>query len=100
MTAAFSKSNSVLAVSLSFSRLARRELPEVSRNETRRPTSTSYSCLVQPAKQGARHIFISEYRQPGKVGSRRILIWQRRTLKRSRNFSEKASAERREATGP
>ena len=30
------------------------------RNATTRPTSASYSSFVQPAKHGARHIFISE----------------------------------------
>jgi hypothetical protein len=38
--------------------------------------------------------------QPGKEGSRRILIWQRRTLKKSKALLAKASADRREAKGP
>src|SRR5882762_9749172 len=68
--AARSKSSCSLAFWRSSSIVDRSDPPLVSRNCTSLCTSTSYSSFVQPAKHGARHIFISEYRQPGNERSR------------------------------
>jgi len=59
------KSSAALAASRSRASSSVSDAPEDSSVCRTRPTSTSYSSFVHPAKHGARHIFISEYMHPG-----------------------------------
>src|SRR5437899_5315487 len=100
MVAAFSKSKVFDALSRSPASCRLNDSPRESRKSSTRTTSVRYSSSVQPLKQGARHIFISEYTQPGNLGSGFRSSTQRRILKKSSASLRNFSAAKRERNGP